>query len=296
MEECVWQALAICPAEVQEAVAQACAQPKLQPEELRLRAGSPIRLGANGREWALSLSGRMLSADAAMLRQIVQTATGQSLYAAQEKLRQGYCTLPGGHRLGVCGSAVMQNGMLQTLQEFSSLNIRIARQVRGCADAVSRELWQRPVSLLLCGPPGSGKTTLLRDLIRQMSDRYRYRVCVLDERGELAACLDGTPQLDVGGGTDVLTGCDKETGIYLLLRSMRPDWIALDEISAAQDVEAIARASCCGVRFVATAHAWDRADLQNRPLYRTLLSRGVFQTLAFLDRDRRVHCERIGND
>ena len=136
--------------------------------------------------------------------------------------------------------------------------------------------------MLLCGAPGSGKTTLLRDLIRQLSDRFGWRICVVDERLELAACASGVPQFRLGAHTDVLSGAPKAAGIELLLRTMNPEWIAVDEITAEADIAAIRRASYCGVRFLATAHAADRRELESRPLYRALLQDGFFRMAAFL--------------
>ena len=210
----------------------------------------------------------------------------------QEMTRCGFVTLPGGHRLGICGTAVVQNGTITALREPSSLNLRIARQPDGIADRLRDALWARPQSVLLCGAPGSGKTTLLRDLIRQLSDRFGWRICVVDERLELAACASGVPQFHLGAHTDVLSGAPKAAGIELLLRTMNPEWIAVDEITAEADIAAIRRASYCGVRFLATAHAADRRELESRPLYRALLQDGFFRMAAFLLPDRSVRIER----
>ena len=168
----------------------------------------------------------------------------------------------------------------------------IARQPDGVADRLRDALWARPQSVLLCGAPGSGKTTLLRDLIRQLSDRFGWRICVVDERLELAACASGVPQFRLGARTDVLSGAPKAAGIELLLRTMNPEWIAVDEITAEADIAAIRRASYCGVRFLATAHAADRRELESRPLYRALLEDGFFRMAAFLLPDRSVRIER----
>ena len=133
---------------------------------------------------------------------------------------------------------------------------------------------------------------LLRDLIRQLSDRFGWRICVVDERLELAACASGVPQFRLGAHTDVLSGAPKAAGIELLLRTMNPEWIAVDEITAEADIAAIRRASYCGVRFLATAHAADRRELESRPLYRALLQDGFFRMAAFLLPDRSVRIER----
>ena len=293
MEECLKQALEVCPPKLASAVERECRKPGVCVEELRLRVGAPAGIFSGGREWALTDEGRLLYADSELVCELISRATERSLYAVQDNIREGFCTLRGGHRLGVCGSVVRRGGEILSIREFSSVNLRIARQRKGAADALSREIWQSPGSTLIVGAPGSGKTTVLRDLIRQLSDRYRYRVSVIDERGELAACVDGVPQFEIGACTDVLSDCPKEEGIEMLLRSMRPDWIALDELSSRRDVEAICKASYCGVHFIATAHAWNREELQKRPVYRALFEADVFRSLAFLDSNRQVHCERI---
>ena len=141
-------------------------------------------------------------------------------------------------------------------------------------------------NVLLVGAPGSGKTTLLRDLICQLSDRFSWRVGLVDERMEVAACCGGCPQLAVGAHTDVLSGVHKPEAMELLLRTMSPQWIAVDEISAPADVEAISRAAYCGVRMLATVHADSLAELQSRPVYRRLLEEGVFTRFVLLRPDR----------
>ena len=261
-------------------------------EELRLRTGCEVTAVLDGAEEALCVR-RPLICTRSMLEQLVNTACGYSAYAAEETLRQGFLPLKGGHRLGLCGTAVMDGPRVVTLKEISSANLRIARQIPGCAELLARELAAHPVNTLILGPPGSGKTTLLRDLVRQMSDRYGWRMGLADSRGELAACLGGEPQLAVGRRTDVVSRMPKAEALELLLRTMNPQWIAVDEITAADDVAAMDRAAYCGVGLLATAHGSGREDLEQRPLYRRLMELNLFQTLVILDREKTFHVERM---
>lgn len=223
-------------------------------EELRLRAGRPPTAVLDGKERILP--GCAEAVTSRMLEEIVSAATNRSCYSAEASLREGYVTLPGGHRVGLCGTAARRESRIQSLRELSSVSIRIARQVSCAPPELLRRL---DASTLILGPPGSGKTTLLRECVRSLSDGGS-RVGLVDERGELAACRLGVPQLDVGAQTDVLTGCGKSEGIYLLLRAMNPQWIAVDEITAPEDIRAMEEASYCGVRFLATAHAFLRTS------------------------------------
>ncbi len=280
------------PAEIGQAVAALGEERQGRLEELRMRRGCEVTAVWGGREAPLSLQ-RPLVCTAATLRFLVNAATGYSAYAANEALRQGFLPLEGGHRLGLCGTAVVEDGRVTALKDISSASLRLARQWKGCADRALALLGPAPESTLIAGPPGSGKTTLLRELVRLLSDRLGFRVGLVDSRGELAACFGGEPQLAVGRRTDVVSLIPKEAGMELLLRSMRPAYLALDEITAAGDVEAMVRAGYCGVRLLATAHAFGPEELRSRPLYRRLLETGCFQNFLFLDERKEVRLERM---
>lgn len=288
MSRTLQQALAVCPEEVRRAVETLPEKQVL--EELRFRVGRPVSYLARGRMGSLSCG----TVTAAMLEDLVARGTGQAVYAADKTLKQGFLPLPGGHRLGICGMGVYKQGVLTGLREFSSANLRIARAVPGAADGIMGLLWTQPYSVLLLGPPGRGKTTLLRDLICQASQRFGWRICVVDERMELGAALGGVAQFDLGPQTDLLSGVEKAEGISMVQRTMNPQWIAVDEITQEADVEAICRASYTGVAFFATAHAACRAELARRPVYRALLASGVFENLVTILPDRKLHWERLG--
>ena len=223
------------------------------------------------------------------LRQVLENATQSSAHTALDRVRQGFVTLRGGHRVGLCGSVVRRDGQIVTLRELSSLSIRVARPVTGQARTLLPQLMEHGTfaSTLILAPPGAGKTTLLRELVRGLSDGDGVpplRVGVADERGEIAALWRGEPQLEVGCHTDVMDGCPKHLAVPMLLRSMTPQVIALDEITLPADVDAVCAAAGCGAALLATAHGRGPEDLRRRPVYRALLSAGVFRRLVVLDR------------
>lgn len=258
-----------------------------QVEELRMRVGQPMTA-------LLAQGERMLGRDPVQrsdLDYLLELASRNSMHRVLPKLRRGYLTLPGGHRLGLCGSAVWQGEEIQYIQPLSGANLRIARDCQGVADALLPALCRegRLVSTLILAPPGFGKTTLLRDVIRHLSDGITcqpHRVALADERGEVAALYDGVPQLSVGSRTDVMEGCPKAVGLMLLLRAMNPQVLAVDEITAPEDVAALCGAAGCGVSLLATAHGRSREELEQRELYRTILKEQIFERLV------QIHMER----
>ncbi len=254
--------------------------------EVRLGLGRPPRLVTGAGETLLE----GLTIGQAELSFCVNHVSGFSAYAASGAA-QGYLTARGGHRVGLCGQAVVQNGEVTGLRELSSLCIRVARDVQGIAGRLLP--WVEIGSLLLIGPPGSGKTTLLRDLIREISDSRGETVSVVDERGEIFPMTAGNPEFYPGKRTDILTGAPKALGMEQVLRSMGPQWIAVDEITAMADCRAMEQGANCGVRFLATAHAAQVQDLSRRPVYRTLLETGIFCGAAVLRPDRTYQVERI---
>lgn len=275
---CAWkELLAILPLWLREDVDR---HGRESLRELRLRLNAPPELVVSGGSRWLS---RCVTRDD--LRQCVNNASRYSPWNAVT-MEEGYLTAPGGHRIGLCGEAVSRNGAMAGLREVTSLCIRVARDFPGIASDIA----MLGGSVLIAGAPGWGKTTLLRDLIRQRSDLGEH-ICVVDERGELfpqGGCFSQ------GKCADILTGCSKSQGVEMLLRTMGPDSIAVDEITARQDSQALLHATHCGVKLLATAHAGSLQDLKNREVYRQLLDAGLFHHILLMKPDKSWTLERTG--
>lgn len=238
-------------------------------EELHIRWGQPPELICRSRN--LWLDRKVSPEDIAF---IVNTASRYSPWAAAT-IAKGYITAAGGHRIGLCGEAVIKNGTMDGIRTVHSLCIRVARDFEG----ISATAAKLSGSVLLIGPPGSGKTTLLRDLARAKA--RNETVCVVDERGELFP-----ENIKRGRRMDVMTGCTKAEGIEILLRTMGPSCIAVDEITSEGDCEAILKAAWCGVRLFATAHAGSMEDLKCRSIYRPIVNARIFDHILILGRDK----------
>ncbi len=271
---CAWKELmAILPPKLRTQIGQTYSD---SLQEIRLRIGSPPELvTASGIHF---LSG---STSADEISFIVNAASRYSPWSASSMSR-GYITAQGGHRIGICGDAVIDNGIMKGFQTIRYLCIRIARDFEG----ISGPIGTPSGSILILGAPGWGKTTLLRDLIRSISKSKH--ISVVDERGELFP-----PGFSTGMHTDILSNCPKSIGIEMVLRTMGPDYIAVDEVTAQSDCEALLDAAHCGVDLLATVHAGSVQDLINRKLYQNLLNAKVFSTYVIMFRDKSWKVERI---
>lgn len=217
-------------------------------------------------------------------RKIAARMLEHSLYAWEDELRQGFFTLPGGSRVGVCGRYAVENGRIGALTYISALCVRVSREVRGAGERLTAAMLEGGdvKSALLLSRPGMGKTTLLRDAARALSEAGRT-VALADERGELAACRAGMPTLDVGERTDVMDMCPKRLAIAHMVRALKPDVVVTDEVGDREDAAAVLDARRCGTAVLASAHAASVEDAARRPALREMLSMGAFDLVARID-------------
>lgn len=256
-------------------------------QEIRIRVDKPIILKL--REKDIILQYNILQTE---ILQIVERLCENSIYAYKNQICEGFITIKGGHRVGLTGSCVIENGKITNIKYISSLNIRIAREVKNCSTRILREIIdienKTIYNSIIVAPPGRGKTTILRDIIRRLSDgieeiNFRGKTCgVVDERGEIAAMYKGAPQNDVGIRTDIIENVSKNKGIHMLIRTMAPEIIACDEIGSKEDVEAIHYALYSGVKGIFTMHGKNVEDIKNNKQIYELIENREIQKIIFL--------------
>jgi len=233
------------------------------------------------------------------LKETMEYVSDYSIYAYEEEVRQGFLTIRGGHRVGLAGRVVYENDsaagqFIKGMKFITHINIRIAHEIKGCADSLLPWLFEKHqlCHTLLIGGPGCGKTTMLRDLIRQISNGSSlnpgYTVGLVDERSEIAGCYQGIPQNDVGMRTDVLDCCPKADGMMLLIRSMSPDVIAADELGCDADIKALETSINCGCKMLATVHGLSMEDIRNKSIFEQLLKKHLFERYVVLHNKNRV--------
>ena len=268
---------------------------KRQVQEVRIRAGYPVALSCGGDIYFLTRTGRLTCSpegdlfqmDWEAVEECFQLLCGFSVYSHEKEIRQGFLSLRGGHRAGICGTAVVQNGEIISLRDISSICLRISREYPGCSISLLQRMKEAGMEggLLLVGAPSSGKTTVLRDIARQLSSGSVgaiRRVAVIDERGELAGVYKGIPGNFLGPCCDVLDGYPKAQGILQAVRSLAPDYILCDEIGREEDTISLLQCLHAGVTVIASIHAGSPEEFLKRRQAELLMREGAFQTVAFL--------------
>ncbi|MGI6554036.1 MAG: stage III sporulation protein AA [Bacillota bacterium] len=295
----------VCPSILKELLMKMAPEQRNQVQELRLRQDRPLSILLGQRECFLTVKGEptfdplagyyVTRAD---IERVFQSITRNSVYALEEELRNGYVTIAGGHRIGFTGEAVVVGGKVKNLKNITCLNIRIGREVKGCADKVLPWIINRQTNAvmhtLIISPPKCGKTTLLRDIIRQLSNGIPklgfpgVNVGVVDERSELASCYMGLPQKEIGIRSDVLDKCPKAEGMYMLVRSMSPQVIATDEIGRREDVAAVQEVLNAGIKLITSVHGANLEDIKRRPVMKEIMAMQLFERLIVLGRSQGV--------
>lgn len=244
-----------------------------EAREIRISPGKPVSIYfndgcyyINARENLSRIPNNAVRAAKSDIEEAMELASKSSVYSVRDEIRNGFITISGGHRIGITGTAVTEDGKIGFLKDISGLNYRLAREVIGAADKIIGKIMSDDLSVkntLIISPPGAGKTTMLRDIARQLS-YHGIRVSIVDERREIAAMCEGRSSFDLGFSTDILEGASKADGMLMMLRSMSPDVIITDEIGRTEDIAAIEKIINSGVKIITTVHGKNRNQLLHR--------------------------------
>lgn len=278
-------------------------------QEIRLRMNSPLIMIYSNRETFVTEDAKLVDSPHKAIqitkneiRETMEYISNYSLYAFEDEIKQGFITINGGHRIGITGKTIIEDDTIKGMKHISFINIRLAHQVKGCADRVLPYLVEKQCGgifhTLIISPPRCGKTTLLRDIIRQLSDGSEHlpgmSIGVVDERSEIGACYMGTPQNELGIRTDILDCCPKAKGMMMLIRSMSPQIIAVDEIGSKDDLDAIDYVIGCGCKIIATVHGSSIEDIQNKPTLGDLVKKRLFERYIILSNHTEIgHLDEI---
>lgn len=276
--------LRLLPEQIKLAVRHHVATKWMQLEEIRLRLNRPVELNYHDHmEW---INDEIFSIRDSVY--VLNQLSEHSLYRMEDELREGYITISGGHRVGLAGAVTTDQGKLKQLQHITFFNIRIAKEIYNVATPFIDYLHDEKTfyNSLIIGAPQSGKTTLIRDIARIISDGSKKisakKVGIIDERSEIAAAIDGIPQHNVGMRTDVMDACPKVAGMMMMIRSMSPEVLIVDEIGKEEDVQAVMEALFSGVTVICTVHGTTVDELKKRPSLRILFQQHVFERMIIL--------------
>lgn len=264
-------------------------------QEIRLRIGQPVTMLYQNEELILpTMYSEKKRLGKQEMKETIEHISNYSLYAYEHELKQGFITIEGGHRVGMAGQVIMEGGKIKNMKYISSINIRVSHEVLDCANKIFPYITynKQMYHTLIISPPRCGKTTLLRDVIRQISDGNRWikgcTVGVVDERSELGGCYLGVIQNNLGMRTDILDRCPKADGMIMLIRSMAPQVVAVDEIGAKEDVHAIEYAMHCGCKMLATAHGDSMEEICKKPIFEKLIREKRFERYVILSNRYRL--------
>lgn len=249
-------------------------------QEIRIKVNKPIIISLAQKEIVTSYLPTVED-----IKGILQKMSRFSIYAYEEEIKQGFLTIRGGHRIGICGRCVTEADKIKTIKDIASFNIRVSKEIKGCSNNIIHFLKEKDeiLNTIIISPPQCGKTTLLRDITRNLSNDGK-KVCVVDERGEIGACFNGIPQMELGIRTDILDNCPKSEGIMMAVRSMSPEIIVCDEIGTYKDMDSLLLALNSGVSLITSIHGNGVKDLFDRAVFKEIIENKVFKRAVILSK------------